>query len=215
MAMKLYPSLSLFFLFQLACAGEGERYADAELVEAQRVYWSDVAPIFEIECKGCHDDPPKLGAPQALRTYEEILPWLNRIQVRSLEIGDMPPGGLRTLGAKTLIQKWIDQGALEQSIEAGEMAGEMAGEIAGEIPNTIPTWENDIFSIFEVYCNTCHANPPTGGAPFSLKTYQDALPYLERFRERVINLRDMPPEGINDELVIEQLTLWIKAGGPE
>ena len=73
-------------LCSLSCAGEGERFAEGELLEADSVTWLDVEPIFTAECAGCHDDPPKLGAPQALKTYEEVIPWLNRIKVRSLEV---------------------------------------------------------------------------------------------------------------------------------
>ena len=93
------------------------------------------------------------------------------------------------------------------------MAGEIAGETAGNDLETEPSWDNDIFQIFEIYCNTCHANPPTGGAPFPLKTYQDALPYLERFQERVIERKDMPPGGIPDQIALEKVEQWIAGGG--
>ena len=73
----------------------------------------------------------------------------------------------------------------------------------------------DVFPLFEIYCNTCHANPPTGGAPFPLKTYSDISPYLERFQIRVIERLDMPPGGIQDPNHLDLIQRWIDAEGPE
>ena len=211
---------TLLFILLIACAGEGERFAEAELAEAEAVTWVDVESIFTTECSGCHDDPPKLGAPQSLKSYEEVIPWLKRIKVRSLEIGDMPPGGLRAEGAALLIEKWIMQGAPRGEELGGEEAGgeELGGEELGgdEIEEIkVPTWDRSIFQLFEIYCNTCHAAPPTGGAPFPLKTYEQASPLLDRYYERVIERQDMPPGGIRDEAHLEQILLWIEAGGPK
>ncbi len=194
-----------------ACAGEGDRYSSGEVIESQRVYWSDVAPIFTAECAGCHDDPPKLGAPQTLKTYDEVTPWVERIAVRSLQIKDMPPGGLRGEGAARLLQLWIDQGAPRGEVEpiAGEEMSAGDDELLG------PTWDSTVFELFEIYCNTCHANPPTGGAPFPLKTFEQVTPYIDRFYERVIIRKDMPPGGITDDEDLELLRLWLDAGGPQ
>ena len=88
-------TLSLSIL--VSCAGEGERYALGELSVAARVSWADIEPIFAVECAGCHADPPQLGAPQPLLSYEQVSPWIERIQERVLVQRDMPPGGLRTV----------------------------------------------------------------------------------------------------------------------
>ena len=208
----LEATLILLVLSLLSCAGEGDRFAEGELSEAETVTWLDVEPIFTAECAGCHDDPPKLGAPQALKTYEEVVPWLNRIRVRSLEVRDMPPGGLRAEGADVLIEEWIAQGAPRGEVPIDE---EQGGEsMSGEEVIT-PTWDQSIFQLFEIYCNTCHADPPTGGAPFPLKTYEQALLHLGRFAERVLVERDMPPGGITDEEDLERIRLWVEAGGPQ
>jgi uncharacterized membrane protein len=214
----------------ISCAGEGERYSRGELFVAQRVDWSNIEPIIRVECAGCHADPPQVGAPQALTTYEQVLPWISRIQIRVLEQGDMPPGGLRGEGASELLKAWIDQGVTyEWDLIAGEMiagemtsgemtSGEMAsGEMAsGEmIDNQDPTWNEEIYPLFEIYCNTCHAQPPTGGAPFPLKTYEQSAPFLERFRVRVLERRDMPPGGITNTDHLDAIRAWIDAGGPE
>ena len=210
--------LSLIFSL-CACAGEGERFAEHEIRTAQAIDWYDVEHIFSAECAGCHDDPPKLGAPQALRTYEEVLPWLTRIQVRSLEVGDMPPGGLRTEGAKTLLSQWIEQGApkdLDGDEDHRKRAGEdIAEEMnAGQVQPLTPSWIDDIFPLFEIYCNTCHNSPPTGGAPFPLKNFEQAIPYLDRFQERVIERQDMPPGGIHRMGHLQAIQTWIASGGP-
>ena len=189
----------------MGCAGYGERFAEEEIIITQSLAWSDLEPIFQAECVGCHDDPPKLGAPQSLRTYDEVAPWLNRIKVRSLELKDMPPGGLRTEGAEILLNEWINQGApFEKDYEVP----------AGEMLEPSPTWDDDIYQIFEIYCNTCHANPPTGGAPFALKTYEQAQTYLDRFQVRIIEQKDMPPGGISNADDLELIQAWLDAGAP-
>ena len=114
----------------ISCLGEGDRYARGELFLAQRVSWSQVEPIIKVECAGCHADPPQVGAPQPLTTYEQVLPWISRIRVRVLEQKDMPPGGLRGKGASDLLRAWINQGAPYQwDSHVDEMVGEMAGEM--------------------------------------------------------------------------------------
>lgn len=208
-SLYLHRIIYVSIVYLSACAGEGSRFAEDERQRAQLVSWLDVEQIFIAECSGCHDDPPKLGAPQPLRTYEEVTPWLLRIQVRSLEIGDMPPGGLRTEGAARLLTEWIDQGA-PKTIEESEVGA----ETAEETPQPNPTWTEHIYQLFEIYCNTCHADPPTGGAPLPFKTYEQAIPYLERFQFRVIEQMNMPPEGINNSTDLQRLQNWIEAGGP-
>ena len=217
-SLYLHRIIYVSIVYLSACAGEGSRFAEDERQRAQRVSWLDVEQIFIAECSGCHDDPPKLGAPQPLRTYEEVTPWLLRIQVRSLDMGDMPPGGLRTEGATRLLTEWINQGApktIEDTEDIEDIEDIEAGaEIGGEIPLLDPTWTNSIGQLFEVYCNTCHADPPTGGAPLPFKTYEQAIPYLERFQFRVIEQMDMPPEGISNPIDLQRLQAWIEAGGP-
>lgn len=204
-----FYSISAYIVLLLiiieGCAGYGERFAEKEIIMTQDLVWSDLEPIFQAECVGCHDDPPKLGAPQSLRTYDEVAPWLNRIKVRSLELRDMPPGGLRTEGAEILLNEWIEQGApFENEYES----------VASDPLDSPPTWESDIYPLFEIYCNTCHANPPTGGAPFPLKTYEQAQNYLDRFQVRIIEQKDMPPGGISNLDDLNLIQVWLNAGAP-
>ena len=111
-----------------------------------------------------------------------------------------------------MIAEWIAQGAPRGEMPIDEERG---GEsMSGEEVIT-PTWDQSIFQLFEIYCNTCHADPPTGGAPFPLKTYEQALPHLSRFIERVVEEKDMPPGGITDEEHLERIRLWVEAGGPQ
>ena len=204
---SLYQALTYIILVStlVSCAGYGERFAEEEILNTQSLTWSDLEPIFQAECVGCHDDPPKLGAPQSLRTYDEVAPWLNRIKVRSLELRDMPPGGLRTEGAELLLNEWINQGAPFAT----------DNDTAGDIVEPNPTWTTDIYPLFEIYCNTCHADPPTGGAPFPLKTYDQAQSYLDRFQIRILEQQDMPPGGISDPNDLDQIQAWLDAGAPQ
>ena len=183
------------------------------------------------------------GAPFPLLTYTEVFPYLERIEIRVFESEDMPPGGLRVQESKELLSKWLEQGAFfdekgygdfdgdiiggeqnkggEEQREnvggnvGGNMGENMGGNMGGELVPLLPTWTDVIKEKFDIYCNTCHASPPTGGAPFSLLTYDQAYPFLDRFRIRVLERKDMPPGGIQDEKDLELIREWIDLGGPQ
>ena len=218
------------------CTGFGDRFADRELWLAEQVYWSDVKPIFDRYCNSCHGEILAAGAPFPLLEYEEVFPYLERIEIRVFESEDMPPGGLRVEESKELLSKWLEQGGLFDEDGYGELAGMMAGEMVGgelmggelmggelmggelmggEMIQTPPTWTNTVKEKFDIYCNTCHASPPTGGAPFPLLTYDQAFPFLVRFQTRVLERKDMPPGGIQDESDLALIQEWIDLGGPE
>src|SRR6476646_9294736 len=56
----------------------------------------DVAPIFQAHCQECHH--PGTAAPMSLVTYEETLPWAEKIRDR-VATRNMPPWHLdRTVG---------------------------------------------------------------------------------------------------------------------
>jgi len=209
----------------IGCVGFGDRDADAELYQASVVDWSDIEPLFTLRCNGCHNDPPLVGAPYPLLTYDQVASRLDLIaeQIFTLEV--MPPGGLSDPTERALLRRWIDLGAPkvipefyeDQPMTAGQSvkAGEEAGEPGGVTPLPRPTWDADIKSLFEIYCNNCHADPPTGGAPFALKTYEQVAPYLGRFQVRVIERADMPPGGIRDVADLMLIQRWLEEGGPE
>src|SRR3984893_720638 len=81
----------------------------------------NVAPIFQAKCQECHH--PGTAAPMSLVTYEETLPWADKIKDRVIT-RNMPPWHLdRTVGIQKFkndtsltdeqidtIIRWVDSG---------------------------------------------------------------------------------------------------------
>lgn len=78
-----------------------------------------------------------------------------------------------------------------------------------------PTWTGEIEQLFVVHCSLCHGEMPVGGAPYSLRTYEEVTGHLEAILDRVVEKRDMPPGGgrVTDEERV-RLTLWAADGAP-
>ena len=87
-----------------------------------------------------------------------------------------------------------------------------------------PTFSKDVAPILFKNCVECHR--PTGMAPMSLMTYEDARPWARALRQRVV-AREMPPWGAdpaigkfaNDPSLkpaeIETIAAWADAGAPQ
>ena len=80
--------------------------------------------------------------------------------------------------------------------------------------NQSSTWMAHIEPLFQMYCVSCHGDPPTRGAPFPLVTYAHSIPHLDRFQERVLQRGDMPPEGISNREHLALIQDWIDRGAP-
>ena len=108
--------LGLGVLLMLPCslfAGESPK--------APVTFAKDVAPIFQAHCQECHH--PGTAAPMSLVTYEETLPWAEKIKDR-VATRNMPPWHLdRTVGIQhfkndtsltdeqiATIVRWVDSG---------------------------------------------------------------------------------------------------------
>lgn len=66
-----------------------------------RSYTTDVAPIIQSACAGCH---------QNFTTYSQL--FAARMSVRSMVVsGQMPQGGILSTAQKDAIVCWIDNGA--------------------------------------------------------------------------------------------------------
>ena len=213
------------FIVTLSCSGWGERFAEEELWRADRVTWRDVQPIFEAQCTSCHGDPLRLGAPIQLTTYDTVTPWLEQVKGRVYVSGDMPPGGLRGEEPSTLLLKWLEAGgplgeeplggadAEPGAVEALNGGRDM-DEDSISPPPISSTWTAHIEPLFQMYCVSCHDDPPTRGAPFPLVTYAHSMPHLDRFQERVLQRGDMPPEGISNREHLALIQDWIDQGAP-
>lgn len=217
-----------------ACPDLGARYAEEELWLLTPSSWEDVEPIFTRRCVTCHGETPAAGATFSLVTYDQAFHWAERVRRRVLISKDMPPGGLQDPVERDTLARWLAQGApgpraplagVEAGTRAGVMGGEpqggnieggqMGGEAGQGGASPRPLGWSDVVTLFEVYCNTCHADTPTGGAPFPLTTYGAVQPYLERVRVRSIERRDMPPGGIQDPDDLSLLERWLMEGGAE
>ncbi len=80
--------------------------AQVEAATKTVTFAKDVAPIFQEKCEVCHR-PGNIG-PMALRTYQEVRPWLRAIRNR-VASREMPPWHLdKTVG----VQKFINDASL-------------------------------------------------------------------------------------------------------
>lgn len=80
-------------------------------------YENTVRAIIQNGCVGCHNSPPRNGAPFALVTYEQVSTRASSIlSAMSRQNGSasaMPPSGRLPQNSIDKIQEWIDNDLLE------------------------------------------------------------------------------------------------------
>lgn len=80
-------------------------------------YTDDIATIIQSSCTGCHSSPPVNGAPFALVNFSQVdqraSAMLNRMSRQSGSPGAMPPSGRLPQATIDLVERWIDEGKLE------------------------------------------------------------------------------------------------------
>ena len=79
---------------------------------APYVSWDNkVRGLITTHCQGCHSSvtPYTYGAPTSVTfdTEQETINWQERIQVRVLDLEDMPPAGGLLEEDKYLLQVWL------------------------------------------------------------------------------------------------------------
>ena len=90
-------------------------------------FTKDIAPIFQAKCEACHR--PDNMAPMALRTYEEVRPWIRSIGQR-VQARQMPPWHIdKTVG----IQKFKNDRSLSDDQIDTIMAWIAAGAPKGDL----------------------------------------------------------------------------------
>lgn len=88
-------------------------------------------------------------------------------------------------------------------------------------PNTAITYEANIRAIITNNCTSCHSNPPTGGAPFGLTTFDqvrakaDNGALLKVLGKPLGDPGVMPPSGPLPQTTIDLITKWIAEGAVE
>ena len=222
------------FVWMSACSGWGDRFAQEELWRADRVMWDEALLVLQEECTYCHSEPLKAGAPIPLENYAQATHWIERIWVRVFQHNDMPPGGIQDQENYEVLLKWIEKernqpGSTwieepddEAGVESGsDMVGSMGGDQGGNMSDNMGgdqadliTWEKDILELFTIYCNNCHSDPPTGGAPFPLLEYEQAKSFLDRIQIRTVEQKNMPPGGVMDAEDLQKIADWISNGAP-
>ncbi|MFT5735695.1 MAG: putative membrane protein [Maribacter sp.] len=80
-------------------------------------YESTVRAIIQNGCVGCHNSPPRNGAPFALVTYQQVSTRassiLSAMSRQNGSAGAMPPSGRLPQNSIDKIQEWIDNNLLE------------------------------------------------------------------------------------------------------
>ncbi len=77
-------------------------------------YSNDVKAIIDNNCVRCHGNPTANGAPFSLTTFDNAKSRIDRILNRINNASNpMPPNGLMAQGLRDNIQKWKDDGLLE------------------------------------------------------------------------------------------------------
>jgi mono/diheme cytochrome c family protein len=79
-------------------------------------YEANIKAIFTANCIQCHGNPPTQGAPKSYITYNQVKADVNTIISRiNSASSPMPPSPNSPLSQaqKNLIQKWKDDGLLE------------------------------------------------------------------------------------------------------
>jgi len=127
--------------------------------------WNDIAPLILAKCAACHSTADMTGL--AMDTYANLMAGGKEGPV--IVLGNSADSILYTIQTAgghpgqfsedelAIVQAWIDAGAPENA-EAPMATG--------------PTWD-DVASVFQEKCGTCHSTPDMTG--LALDTYADAM----------------------------------------
>ena len=117
--MKIDVLLFLPLLCLVGCTADSE----GDLIDPQQdatvTYQGDIKAIIGTNCLGCHSSPPVNGAPFPLTTYGQVGEvaesglLLTAISRQTGELRAMPPPGRLPQATIDKVEKWIEQGLLE------------------------------------------------------------------------------------------------------
>ena len=121
---KLF-SIFLFSLFFCSCTNDSEddltevdqEQIDDNLEATGVTYENTVKAIIDGSCIGCHDNPPRNGAPFSLVSFGQVSQRanaiLNAMSRQNGAAGAMPPAGRLPQNTINQIEEWIDNGSPE------------------------------------------------------------------------------------------------------
>ncbi len=168
--MLRWMMASVALLALSGCPGFGDKtLAELEGIGGDVTYHADIRPIIEARCFPCHTDPAKFGAPNPLANYEQAAAFANRMDIRVVQEGTMPPGGGVLDEEKALISAWVQAGAPEgTALDMGppdlgpDMAPDPEPDMGPEVdmdpeapdmaPPPPPTWDDDVQPVMDASC---------------------------------------------------------------
>lgn len=109
-------AFSGFILLSLFNCAEDSRESLELVIDQDRVitFEDDVQQLISQDCLNCHTNPPRNGAPFSLITFDEVSSRAaaisNSINGRTIL---MPPGVNLPQSRISIIDRWIEQGMLE------------------------------------------------------------------------------------------------------
>ncbi len=119
--------LLMIFLFAF-CVWSCTNDSESDLIEIAQeepdgggtdevTYENTVRAIIQNSCVGCHNDPPRNGAPFSLVTFQQVSARadniVNAMSRQNGAAGAMPPVGRLPQNTIDKIQEWIDNGLPE------------------------------------------------------------------------------------------------------
>jgi len=121
MKLKNLISILVITLFIYNCSSDStEDLKEDEVSEEMEeeieaiTYDGQIKGIISSNCTSCHGSTPTNGAPFSLVTFSQVKGRVDRIIARTNSSSNpMPPSGRMSSGLRETIQKWKDEGLLE------------------------------------------------------------------------------------------------------
>ncbi|NMH86669.1 hypothetical protein [Flavivirga algicola] len=108
------PILFLMVLLVLNCSNRDDDPISQPDPNAKITYDANVKNIIGGNCLQCHGNPTANGAPFSLTTYTQVKDRIDIILTRiNSSSSPMPPTGQMPFGNRDIIQKWKNDGLLE------------------------------------------------------------------------------------------------------
>ena len=114
--MKFKTLIYVFVIAALVfnCSSSSNDDLDPDPTPTTVTYNNTVKSIINNNCGSCHGDPTANGAPISYNTFTSVKNDVNDILTRiNSNSNPMPPTGLMSSSLRAQIQKWKDDGLLE------------------------------------------------------------------------------------------------------
>lgn len=206
---KSFPCLQLavFFLLISACSYNVSKEKNTQEANLKMQSVSDYQSVRQFIlgplCLNCHSNSAGNRGGLNLESYESVKLKLNQIYYRSIELKDMPPGGLDKNSFEGL-KGWIENGAQKQaSLQSLNLTGPLA-------------WQELKQQIFQYKCLECHSAPNPEGK-LDLSDYSVFKENIKSIFDHVFIKQDMPMTPYPSLSLSEKNAIlkWISQGMPQ